>query len=222
MNEMEINCSSAEKVQNSFKGIAERLFNDFKLQINSSFYRLLDIEFYYFADGVYEDVYAHKHVAQLQKGKWYFHGSGIDITFGNGKNYGGILIRGIAKISGEASKSNYFVEKEIHGPLNVKTEVCSNLHGAFEAGSNTFQLIDISLDRMGALMKMPTHIIETKRIGLNSDKDSDEKFYDAKLRYVIFPRLKLKDKTQIARDMQMQFPALTTAEINEELGSKFL
>jgi hypothetical protein len=66
--------------------------------------------------------------------------------------------------------------------------------------------------------------IKTKRIGLNSAKDtsSNKQFYNSNLRYVIFPHLKLKNKTQIALDMQLQFPKLTNEEINKQFGSIFL
>jgi len=219
---LDINQYSLETIWESFNKIASGLFNDYQLQVNESHYRLLDIEFYYFSNSVFEDIYAHKHAAQLQKGKWYFHGSGIDITFGNGTDYGGILIRAIAKISNEGVKEKNFIVKEIHGPLNVKTEICSNLHGVFDDKANVLQLNDVSRDRMAALMKMPLYIIKSKRIGLNSAKDINSYFHSANLRYIIFPALKHKDKSQIARDMQKQFPDMATAEINQALGSRFL
>jgi hypothetical protein len=222
MTNLAINNQSIANILASFDNIAEGLFNDFQLQVNESFYRLIDIEFYYFSAGIFEDVYAHKHEAQLKKGKWYFHGSGIDITFGNGKDHGGVLIRAIAKISNEGDKERNFIIKEIHGPLNVKTEICSNLHGVFDNEANTFQLNDVSRDRMAALMKMPPYIVKTKRIGLNPAKEVNPYFHSAKLRYIAFPALKLKDKTQIALDMQKQFPDMTKAEINQALGSIFL
>jgi len=219
---LDINHHSRETLLESFDKIAIRFFNDFQLQVNESFYRLIDIEFYFFSEGIFEDIYAHKHEAQLQKGKWYFHGSGIDITFGNGKDHGGILIRAIAKISNEGDKEKNFIVKEIHGPLNVKTEICSNLHGVFDNEANTFQLNDISRDRMAALMKMPPYIVKTKRIGLNPAKEINPYFHSAKLRYIVFPALKLKDKTQIALDMRKQYPDMAKAEINQALGSIFL
>ena len=223
MTELEINCSSAEAIKSSFTSIAERLFNDYQLRVNSSYYRLLDVEFYYHADNVHEDVYAHKHPTQLKRGKWYFHASGIDITFGNGKNYGGILIRAIGKVSNKGDKSKHFIEKEFHGPLTLKTEILSQFYGPFEAELNILRLVDVSHDRMPALMPEPKRIIQTKRINLNANKDnSDQNFHGAKLRYVIFPGLKLKDKTKIALDMQQQFPEMTISEINIEMGSKFL
>lgn len=219
---LEINCFSPETIDRSIDDIAERLLKDFKLQVNESFYRLIDIEFYYFAEGVHEDIYAHQHQAQLESAKWYFHGSGIDITFGNGKHFGGILVRAIAKISPTGEKSRFFIEKEVHGPLNVKTEICRNLKGVFEDAENVFRLIDISRDKQGALMIEPEYIINTRRIGLNSKKENTDNFFSKKHRYVIFPNLKLRDKTRIAKDMKAKYPHLDDAAINKAMGSKFL
>lgn len=224
MSPFEIYASSPESIKESFNKVAETIFNDIQLEVNGNYYRFLDIEFYYFAKGVFEDVYAHQHQEQLKMGNWYFHGSGIDITIGDGTNYGGILIRAIAKISGEALKDENFIEKEIHGPLNVKTEIGSKLHDVFNETPNIFQLHDVSSDRMPALMKMPKHIIKTNRIGLSDTKDisTQKEYYNGKFRFVIFPYLKLKDKTQISKDMQAQYPELSVEEINKLLGSKFL
>lgn len=224
MQELEIIDTTVESITQSFDQIAKKLFEDYKLIVNDNHYRFIDLEFYYYSSKIFEDIFVHKHEAQLQKGKWYFHGSGIDITFGNGKNHGGILIRAIAKISTESTREKKFIEKEIQGPINVKTEICSKLNGAFDTTPNDFAVYDISRERMGTLMLIPEHIIKTRRIGLNPDKDisNEQSFYNGKFRYVIFPHLKLKDKTQIAVDMQSQFPNMTKEEINREFGSKFL
>jgi hypothetical protein len=219
---LEINCTSVETIDKSIDNIAEEIFSNYKLQVNESFYRLIDIEFYYYAEGVHEDIYAHQHAAQLDSGKWYFHGSGIDITFGNGKNFGGILIRAIAKVSVEGQKEKYFIEKEVHGSLNVKTEICRNLNGVFDDEPNLLRLVDISFDKQGALMIEPKHVITTRRIGLNADKEDVDVFFSKKHRFVIFPSLKLRDKTRIALDMKAKYPSMEDAEINKELGSKFL
>jgi hypothetical protein len=223
MNFIEINTSDRESVEASFSRIAKRLFSDYQLVVNEIFYyRLIDIEFYYYAPGKFEDVYANRHEAQRSSGKWYSHGSGIDITFGNGEYYGGILIRGIASIRGEGQADHMGIYKQIHGPLNVKTEIFSNMHGAFEKAANYLYLQDVSQERMGANMANPEYIVRTNRIGLNPAKDSADKgFYNGKYRYVIFPHLKLKNKTQIAHDMRNQLE-MSIKEINKELGSRFL
>jgi hypothetical protein len=220
---LEINNSNRETVEQSFYTIAKRLFHDYQLVINDEhYYRLIDIEFYYYAPGRFEDVYAHKHDAQLGKGKWYFHGSGIDITFGDGECHGGILIRGIASIRGEGSPDRKGIYKQIHGPLNVKTEIFSNMRSAFDREANYLYLEDVSQSRMGANMVNPEYVVGTNRIGLNKNRDSaDQSFYNGKYRYVIFPHLKLKNKTQIALDMQAQLD-WPIEKINKKLGSTFL
>jgi hypothetical protein len=224
MFKLEVNNSTTDTIKKSFDQIADNLFNNFQLLVNESYYRLLDIEFYYNAEGVHDDIYAHKHEAQLLQCKWYVHGSGIDITIGNGINHGGILIRGIAKLFGDATPEKNYIQKQIHGPLNVKTELCSNFHEVFDKTPNTLYLNDISTNKEMMNKQMPTYFYKTKRIGLNPTKDNapGKYFYEAKYRYVIFPHLGLKDKTQIALDMQIQFPELSKDEINKKLGSKFL
>lgn len=206
MHFLNIDNTSRKTVEASFNRIAERLFHNYQLVVNEQqYYRLIDIEFYYYAPGSFEDVYAHKHEAQLEMGKWYFHGSGIDITFGNGQCHGGILIRGIASVRGEGFADHKGIYKQIHGPLNVKTEIFSNMRSAFDKEANYLYLQDVSLDRMGANMVIPEYIVRTNRIGLNPSRDAvDESFCNGKYRYVIFPHLKLKNKTQIAQDMREQ------------------
>ncbi|TXK27232.1 hypothetical protein FVR03_21245 [Pontibacter qinzhouensis] len=158
---LEINNATKETIEAGFHRIANTLLKNYVLVVNNDYYRLIDIEFYYFAPGCFEDVYAHRHEAQLQMGKWYFHGSGIDINFGNGKCHGGILIRAIAKLNGEGYAGKNSIYKEIHGPLNVKTEIFSNMHSAFEREANFLYLEDVSRDPMGAGMVTPQHLVKT-------------------------------------------------------------
>jgi hypothetical protein len=219
MNQIPIDTSSKQTIQASFDLIAQSLFNDYWLRVNDAYYRLLDIEFYYYSESEHKDVYTHQHPQQLSSGKWYFHGSGMDLTIGNKEHHGGILIRAIAKLNNNRSADEYFIEKQIHGPLNVKTEICTNLHGAFEEEVNIFRLESIVGKDVPVFVK-PDRFYKTKRIGLNSSKDGGDDFHDAKLRYVIFPKLKLKDKTQIAKDMLSD--GMEIIEINKALGSKFL
>ncbi|WP_146899787.1 hypothetical protein [Adhaeribacter aerolatus] len=86
-----------------------------------------------------------------------------------------------------------------------------------------FHLEDVSRKRKEAGMVVPEYIVKTKRIGLNPSKDElEQRFCNGKFRYVIFPYLKLKDKTTIAHDMLAQFPVLGKEGVNKELGSIFL
>lgn len=219
MNPVTLNTTNKQTIQTSFDQIAQSLFNDYRLKVNDAYYRLLDIEFYYYSEEHHKDVYTHKHEQQLKSGKWYFHGSGLDLTIGGNGHHGGILIRAIAKLSDNAKAEDYFIEKQIHGPLNVKTEICANLHGAFEEEANIFRLESVAGKEIASFV-MPDRFHKTRRIGLNSAKDGGDDFHDAKLRYVIFPNLKLKDKTQIAKDMLTE--GMEIPDINKALGSKFL
>lgn len=222
MDLLSIDSRSHKTVKASFDKIAHLLFNELVLQVNHALYRFVDIEFYYYNERTHKDVYAHLHEAQLKYGKWYFHGSGIDITIGDGINYGGILLRGIVKLQEESFGIKHSFEKEIHGPLKVKTEVCSHLFGVFEGKGNHLQLKNIKDLQLSDYL-IADKIIHTQRIGLNPIKDdAGQDFYGGKFRYVIFPHLKLRNKSQIARDMQEQFTDLTIPEINKALGSTFL
>ncbi len=219
---LEIDNKNSETIKKSFDEIANKLFNDYVIQVNNSIYRLIDIEFYYYSEMSHKDIYAHKHYLQQNKGHWYFHSSGVDITFGDGISYGGILIRAIAKISEKGKKENHNIEKEIHGPINVKTEMFSSFNAVFDDKPNTLLLKNVNLDRATSYLTVAKYIIKTRRIGLNPEKEKDNPFCFANYRYVILPHLKLKNKTQISLDMKQQFEKMTDTEINKVLGSVFL
>lgn len=219
---LEIDNTSVNTIEKSFDRIAESIFYDFEIQVNEAYYRIIDVEFYYFDKNKYEDIFSHKHSAQLSNGIWYFHGSGMDITFGDGENYGGILIRGIAKISNEAERSKNYIEKQIHGPIKVVTEIFSNFKGVLADSCNIFKLSKVIDEKKSTIFVKPKLIIKTSRIGLNKKKETIKNFCDKKLRYVIFPNLQLKNKSEIARDIKLQFAHMSIEEINKELGSKIL
>ncbi len=85
--------------------IASYLLNHTHLLVGGDVYRLVEIEFYYY-NQEHPDPFTHRDSLQLTCGGWYFHrqgnryrsGSfkGIDLTFGDGETFGGILIRSIA------------------------------------------------------------------------------------------------------------------------------
>lgn len=85
--------------------IASYLLTRTHLVVAGDIYYLVEIEFYYY-NQQHPDPFTHKDPLQLTCGRWYFHrqgnkyrsGSfkGIDLTFGDGETFGGILIRSIA------------------------------------------------------------------------------------------------------------------------------
>ena len=204
MNFLQINHGNIETIEQSFLNIASHLFNDFKIQVNNHFYRLLDIEFYYFSEGKFDDPYSHRNDLQKETGKWYFHESGLDITFGADGNYGGILIRGIGKVSVEGKRENGFIEYELHGPMNVTKELTRNFHDIFNASPNAFGLVDISRERLGALMP-EMKILKTNRLGLSVNSKDENGFYQQKpyrfIGYLENGNHKFKEKERVIKTL---------------------
>jgi hypothetical protein len=98
--------------QVAFKKVADRLINSHELVLNDEhFFRLCELEFYFYHQTRHPDTFAHRHPEQVHYSNWYFHRQGtsstasykagtykgLDITFSslNGSSYGGILIRSI-------------------------------------------------------------------------------------------------------------------------------
>lgn len=78
-----------------FLEFAEVFMREFGLEYNSKVYNFVDVEFYFFDNEKHPDPYVHKNKEQQKENEFYFHGSGIDFTFGDENSYGGILIRGL-------------------------------------------------------------------------------------------------------------------------------
>jgi len=92
-----------------FATLADALLNRTTFRVAGLPHRLLEVEVYYHSLA-HPDPFAHKEPVQLEGGRWYFHrtrgeyrgGSfkGIDLAFGDGVAYGGILFRGLEKPDG--------------------------------------------------------------------------------------------------------------------------
>lgn len=98
-----------ESAANWFGHIGERLLNESHLLVGNQPHRLTEVEVYYYGQA-HKDPFAHRDPIQLHCGRWYFHRShgayrsgsfkGLDLSFGDGDNYGGVLIRGLEKPDG--------------------------------------------------------------------------------------------------------------------------
>ena len=83
-----------------FNKIARQLINHCVIVKNEIKYKIREIEFYY-RSGIHPDPFVHEKPILKTVGRWYFHPSGVDITFGNGQNEGSILIRGLIRMDDE-------------------------------------------------------------------------------------------------------------------------
>lgn len=115
-------------MQDKFELFATHLLNDCVMYVGTQKYLLEEVEFYYHTDS-HKDSYVHQIQDQKTSQQWYFHKyktgvyksgtyKGMDLTFGNAKTYGGILIRAIQNVgSGE-----YVI-----GPCNVVNHILKQL-----------------------------------------------------------------------------------------------
>jgi hypothetical protein len=91
-----------------FDEIAKQLMNHYSICVGNNHYRIVECEIYYNNNKDHIDPFIHRHEKQLQNGTIYFHGFGIDLTFGDAEKniHGGILIRSVRNIEGENQYTN--------------------------------------------------------------------------------------------------------------------
>lgn len=191
---LNVNFETQETTLQSFDRIADKISKDINLKINNAYYRLVDFEFYTFSKA-FPDPHTYKHNLQLQNGKLYLHSSGVDITFGDGVNYGGILLRGVIKLYDGAEKENGFMKQQYDGPQMVATELFSNLQLLDSLEKNEISLIDIDGHNQDACFFPAKTVIKTKRIGLTpKPTDKDDFYRNLAIRYITilpkFPKFK--------------------------------
>ncbi len=93
------------QIQVQFDKTADFILKNCLIEVDDTEYQITEIEFYYYREWVHEDPFVHKHENQLEMGVWYFHNVGQDFTFGDGTNYGGILIRGVLPLGSEPDQT---------------------------------------------------------------------------------------------------------------------
>lgn len=98
-------------LEQQFDRIANELLIKYYLFTSSQPYQLTEIEFYYYGKK-HEDVFCHRNERQNRFGEWYLHRKSqgadsalnqnkyecLDLTFGDGAAFGGILIRGMVSM----------------------------------------------------------------------------------------------------------------------------
>lgn len=195
MSFLTVNFSSESNALESFNRIANQLANNIILKINDAKYRIVDFEFYAYSP-LFPDPHTYKHSLQLQQGKLYLHGSGIDITCGNGENYCGILLRSVVRLYNGSDNTTGFMQEQFDGPQIVATELFSNLKTLTDGGKNEIVLEDILGQNQTASFYGATRVLKTKRVGLTPKKaDPDNHYLNLPLRYItVLEKFKLRIK----------------------------
>lgn len=185
-----------------FNVMAKDLMNSLSIVAGNEYYRIVECEIYYYDKENHPDIYTHKSPKQLEACNWYFHGSGIDITFGNKSQniYGGILIRGIR------GDNRY-----ISGPLNVKDELLNKMGNILSEKNNIFVTRLLADD-------IPKFVpIQSTRIGLKKKSEDKLNFIQKPYRY-IYPvkEHKFKNKSAVITKL------LKDKEITKEQAKEFI
>lgn len=134
----EITPNSTEKDCNEkFPKIAEELMNHYVIVKGEETYRILEVEFYYYNHSIddFRDDSCKKQVTYLRTtkvGQWFFHNSGIDLTFNSNKEEGfggGILLRKIKSKEGKVIDGSLKCYWELFDETaDAFAPICENPH----------------------------------------------------------------------------------------------
>jgi len=122
-----------------FKRIAGVLFNDYCISANTVEYDILEVEFYYDYPPDHIDLFIYKKRDKNKStGGWFFHLSGMDLTFGDASKEirGGILIRAIRRRAVVSGEPHYII-----GPLRTMLEILNHIQPIKENGELKLLLI---------------------------------------------------------------------------------
>lgn len=140
--------SSCPKVNEQFgeyfKEIADLLMNKCVIKKGSKQYELVEIEFYLFTPE-HPDVITYPR--DVEAGRWFFHSSGVDLTFESQSKsfFGGILIRGIKEMTENG--------KIIFGPIKCVEELWSNFN-ALEVTDSDYPVLAEKKDADADVIKV--------------------------------------------------------------------
>jgi hypothetical protein len=188
-----------------FDRIAEQLLTTTRLRVGEQSHRLIEIEIYYHGPG-HEDPFAHRDPVQLELGRWYFHRTGgayrsgsfkgLDLAFGDGTAFGGVLFRGLETERAEL----------IDGPSLLVDFLLE------QSGAKTVRELDTRIDRQVAwdarnalqlqvTLREPQIVYTSSRVGLTLKKakpgGTEPKFLMRAYRYFTEPRGTKKGKPHI-------------------------
>jgi hypothetical protein len=190
-------------VETWFDAIADKLLNGVHLRAGGQRHRLVEIEFYLRAVE-HPDPFTHGEPLQLQCGRWYFHRTGgvyrggsfkgLDLTFGDGTIYGGVLFRGLetpngSLIDGPSLLVDYLLKQAKAATVRVLDSMIA-ARFAWDA-SNPLFLEDAEPPRTQPLFR-------SARVGLSlknaRNKPEATRFILRPYRYLTEPRKTAKGK----------------------------
>ena len=206
--------------QTWFDRLAAYMLYGCRLLVNGRPHRLIEVEVYYHGPG-HADPFVHCHPLQREPGRWYFHrtkgayrgGSfkGVDLTFGDGTAYGGMLLRGLETPDGAIVDGPSLLVDTLLATTGVATIA------EFDRAMAGRCVWDV--DRLLCLQSLPATqqpvILQTARVGLTLQQakpgDEHERYLLKRYRYLSEPRRTAKGK------MLMVLAALQDGRTPEEI-----
>jgi hypothetical protein len=172
-----------------FKTHAEKLMSQYALTNGSETFLFKEIEYYFYDKDRHPDPYVHGSCKQKEAGKYYYHYSGLDITFGDGNYSGGILIRAICRDLTNKEEN----EECIIGPKNsVKRMLHSELNGeTYKYSNKNTNKYNIKICKLNSSLVNNTVYVST-RIRLNESICDNEAIFRSS--FYRFVRKDLFDK----------------------------
>ncbi|MBP0017269.1 MAG: hypothetical protein J7647_06880 [Cyanobacteria bacterium SBLK] len=188
----------------NFEAIAQQILNQTHLAIAGENHRIVEIEFYYH-NAEHPDPFTHCHPLQRTENRWYFHRrgqsyrggtfKGVDLTFGDDRAYGGILLRSLEQpdgniVNGSCNCVNYILQRTNYetvaeldaaiGDRNVRDRnLPLFLQPAEMPERSVFATarIGLSLKRVRSHSDMPAYLLQPYRYLTAPQKISKGKIY---------------------------------------------
>lgn len=211
---IKLNFESKLSLEDSITKLAKAIAYHGILKINSKSYLITDFEFYINSTSAdTKDPHTYNHELQKEYGKIYDHKSGLDITFGDGDNAVGVLIRGIVELYTSISEAKsfgidaydaFFVKNHFSAPHQARTEIISNLTW----GENTISF-EYFEPQNGSYPRPSFKLLRTSRINLTAKTEDPNHIYiNEPLRFVsLIPRFrKNEDDKYISNGNPMKIP----------------
>ncbi|MEM9539767.1 MAG: hypothetical protein AAGA60_09675 [Cyanobacteria bacterium P01_E01_bin.42] len=205
----------------NFEAIAQQILNETHLAIAGVNHRIVELEFYYYS-AEHPDPFAHCHPLQLTENRWYFHRQGqsyrggtfkgVDLTFGDDRAYGGILLRSLEKsdgsiVNGSCNCVNYILQCTGY-------ETVAELDGVIGDRQARDRTLPLFL-QPAAIPERP--LFATARVGLSLKRARSHPNMPAYLlrpyRYLIAPQKISKGKIYLI--LALHFQGWSQAEIQQ-------
>jgi hypothetical protein len=196
-----------------FERITAQLLNGCRVLVAGRPYRFVEVEVYYHGEP-HADPFTHRDPLQLECGRWYFHrtrgtyrsGSfkGLDLTFGSGEAFGGVLIRGIEAPDGTLIDGPSLCVDHLLAATGMKSVAALDTaiagRVAWDVGN------PLRLESTAAQEDRP--ILRSARVGLSLKKagmsTSMPRFILRRYRYLTEPRRTAKGKPLLVLALHAQ------------------